>query len=292
MKKTRILAIGIPLIFCFFSVMSFSCRGGDITTPTLYVGGTGLGNYTTIQEALDTITVGGTVYVYPGTYHENLTITTPVHLIGENTNTTIIDGDNTQYVVTLDAGNSTLSGFTIIHSKMKFPYAGIYVISDHNTITNNILTENFYGMQLGYDARENLLENNTIFRNGRCGVYFNHASYNRLIGNIVFDNPVNGFGLYEFSNNNSIMDNTFSNNSETGVNVRESYNNQVFNNTFIQNHVGFHTPAPEYHTVVRDNTFSDNDVSIEEERDAFVFTVVVFDILVFFVFLVFKKLTT
>ncbi len=292
MKKTCILTIGFLTFFCILSFISSNTNGAEITKPTFYVGGNGPGNYTTIQDALDNITAGGTVYVYPGTYHENLMITTPVHLIGENTNTTIIDGDNTQYVVALDAGNSSLSGFTITHSEMKFPYAGIYVNSDHNTITNTILTGNFYGIQLGYGAQKNLIVNNTIFQNGRCGIYFNHASKNSLIGNIVFNHPVNGFGLYEFSDDNRITNNIFSNNREAGLNVRESYDNQVIGNTFIQNHVGFHTPAPEYHTNAHNNTFSNNGVALEEERDAFVFTVVVFDILVLFVFLVFKKLIT
>jgi parallel beta-helix repeat protein len=291
MKKTTLFVVVIVIFFCFFSFLLLPATGEDITTQTLYVGGSEPGNFTQIQDALDNVTLGGTVYVFPGTYHENLRITTPVHLISDTKNSTIIDGDNHDYVVTLAAGDSTLSGFTIIHSETKFPFAGIYVVSKHNTISNNILTENFYGMQLGYSASNNLIVNNMIHHNGRCGVYFNHASHNRLIGNVVFDNPVNGFGLFEFSNNNSIMNNTFSDNGDTGVNIRESYDNQVRNNTFVQGHVALHKPSPEYHTVAQDNLFTDNVVSTEEERDAFVVTVLIFDISVFFVFLVFRRLS-
>jgi nitrous oxidase accessory protein len=292
MKKTNTLGVGILAFFCIFSFIFSGANGEDITSSTIYVGGNGPGNYTGIQDALDNITAGGTVYVFPGMYHEHIIITTPVHLIGDNKNNTIIDGDNEEYVIILDAGISTLSGFTITNSQKKFPFAGIYVNSDYNTISNNILTDNFYGMQLGYAIGYNLIINNTIFHNVRCGIYFNHASNNRLIGNVVFDHPVNGFGLYEFSNNNSIINNTFSENRYTGVNIRESYNNQVIGNTFIQDQVGLHKPSPEYHSVVRDNIFTHNIVSLEEERDAVVFTVVIFDILVFFVFLVFRKFFT
>ncbi|MCX6670302.1 MAG: right-handed parallel beta-helix repeat-containing protein [Euryarchaeota archaeon] len=291
MKKTTMLVVVILILLCFFSFLLLPGTAEEITTQPLYVGGNGPGNFTKIQDALDNVTAGGTVYVFPGTYHENLRITTPAHLISETKNSTIIDGDNHDYVITLTAGNSTLSGFTIIHSETKFPFAGVYIVSNHNTISNNILTDNFYGMQLGYSASYNLIINNTIHHNGRCGVYFNHASHNRLIGNIVFDHPVNGFGLYEFSNNNSIKNNTFSDNRDTGVNIRESYDNQVTNNTFFQGHVALHKPSSEYHTVAQDNLFTDNVVSTEEERDAFVVTVLIFDILVFFVFLVFRKLS-
>lgn len=291
MNKTNILWIGILTFLCVFSFMFSPTCGKEITTPTVYVGGSGSGNYTRIQDALDDITPGGTVYVFPGIYHEHLIITTSVRLISDNTNSTIIDGDNENFVVILEAGNSTFSGFTIIRSEQKFPFAGVYVVSDHNRIADNILTGNFYGMQLGYAANYNLIFNNTIFNNGRCGIYLSHASYNSLIGNVVSGHPVNGFGLFEFSNNNSIMNNTFSDNRDTGVNIRKSYNTKIINNTFIQNCVGLHEPPAEHQTFVQNNMFIDNVISVEEERDQFVFTVVVFDILVFFVFLIFRKLS-
>ena len=291
MKKTSSLLIEILLFFCIVSFFLPTTTGEDVTSQTLYVGGTGVGNFTRIQDALENVTIGGTIYVFPGVYHETLRIFKPVHLVGADSNSTVIDGDNESFVVTLAAGNSTLSGFTIIQSKHKFPFAGVYIVSNHNTISQNVLTDNFYGMQLGYSASYNLVVNNTIHHNGRCGIYFNHASSNRLISNVVFDHPVNGFGLYEFSNHNSIIGNTFSDNRDTGVNIRESYDTTVANNTFIQGHIALHAPSPEYHTIKQDNLFTDNTISLEEERDAFVLTVVVFDISVFFVFLAFRKLS-
>jgi len=291
MRKTRLLVIEILLFFSIFSFFLPQTTSEDIAPQTLYVGGQGIGNFTRIQDALENMTVGGTVYVFPGIYHETLRISKPVRLVGADTNNTVIDGDNESYVVTLAAGNSTLSGFTIIHSKHKFPFAGVYIVSNHNTISQNILTDNFYGMQLGYSASHNLVVNNTIHHNGRCGIYFNHASYNSLINNVVFDHPVNGFGLYEFSNYNSIIGNTFSDNRDTGVNIRESYDNKIANNTFIQGYIALHQPSPEYHTIEQDNLFTDNAVSLEEERDAFVLTIVLFDVAIFFVFLSFRKLS-
>lgn len=291
MNKTSIFRIGVLAFLYIFSFISLPISSEEIATSTICVGGNGPGNYTKIQDALNNITPDGTVYVFPGFYHEHLIITTPVHLIGDNVNTTIIDGDNKNYVVILEAGNSTLTGFTIIQSEKKFPFAGIYVVSNYNTIIHNILTNNFYGIQLGYTASYNLIVNNTIFHNGRCGIYFNHASYNTLIGNVVSDHPANGFGLYEFSNNNNILNNTFSENRYAGVNIRGSYDTKVIGNIYIQNQVGLHEPTAEYHTIIQDNIFTDNGISLEEERDPFVFTVVIFDILVFFVFLIFKKLS-
>jgi parallel beta-helix repeat protein len=279
-------------LFIILSVL-ISCSSNETSETThgaiLYVGGTGLGNYSSIQAAVNNATAGATIFVYNGTYHERLIVNKSLILIGENKNSTIIDGGGNGFVVTLAVDHVTVSGFTVTHSEKKFPFAGIYVSSNYNTISGNILTDNFYGMQLGYATGYNLIINNTIFHNGRCGIYFNHSSNNRLEGNVVHDHPVNGFGLFEFSNNNSIMNNTLSENRYSGVNIRESYDNQVIGNTFIQDQNGLHKPSPEYHTVTRDNIFSNNIVSLEEERDAIAFTVVIFDILLVLAYLVFRK---
>ena len=56
---------------------------------TLYVGPTA--TYQNIQEALDNANPGDEVFVYKGTYQENLTITKNISLRGEHKETTIIN---------------------------------------------------------------------------------------------------------------------------------------------------------------------------------------------------------
>jgi parallel beta-helix repeat protein len=291
MKKIRAFEVIAFLFLLYSSVVLSSVTSNELVPSILFVGGTGSGNYSSIQSAINNSIPGDVVFVYTGIYHENLIIEKSLHLLGQNKNTTIINGDANTFVVTLLANNITLSDLTITNSEKKFPYAGIYVHSNDNTISDTILTDNYYGMQLGYSAQGNRILNNTIFHNQQCGIYFNHASENILMGNTVYDHNVNGFGLYEFSNNNSIIGNVFSQNGNTGVNIRESYQNQVRNNMFLNNTLGLHKPSPEYQTSTENNGFSENTQSLDEERDAFVFTVVVFDILVFFVFLLLRKIS-
>ena len=59
---------------------------------TLYVGGSGPNNYTTIQSAIDDAVDGDTVFVYDDSspYYENVIINQSIDLIGEKRNTTSI----------------------------------------------------------------------------------------------------------------------------------------------------------------------------------------------------------
>jgi nitrous oxidase accessory protein len=286
MKKTNILMIGILFFFCIFSFIFSSGTCEENTKPTLYVGGNGPGNYTRIQDALNNITPGGTVYVFPSMYHEHIVVTTPAHLIGDNKNSTIIDGDNEEYVVILDAGNSTLSGFMIMHSGRTFPKAGIYIRSDNNTILGNILTDNFYGMRLE-STKNNMITSNVIIHNLRCGIYFSRASYNTLTGNIVSNHT-----LYEFSNNNMLSKNILSQNNFSGINIRNSMGNQVVDNHIFGDRIGLHIPPPEYNTVVHGNVISENRIDLEEERDPLTMIGSGFGVFIIVVFLVLTKWKT
>ena len=84
----------------------------------LYVGGTGPGNYTKIQDAIDNASDGDTVYVFGGVYNEKLWIRNQINLIGENTDTTIIDGSNFSHFkgqVNILSDWVNFSGFSIIN---------------------------------------------------------------------------------------------------------------------------------------------------------------------------------
>ena len=121
---------------------------------TLYVGGSGPGNYTKIQDAIDDAYDGDTVFVYDDSspYYESFDesqvvyIDKSINLIGENRETTIIDGKKThRNGIKVQADWVTISGFTI---KNNTRY-GIYVWhSNKCSINNNILYSNENGIFL------------------------------------------------------------------------------------------------------------------------------------------------
>ena len=102
---------------------------------TFFVGGTGAGNYTTIQEAIDNASSGDTVHVFPGTYHENIIIEKDLIIIGDQKETTIIDGDNLDNTVTIGSFEVVLESFTIQNGY----YYGIFLDNCYNKIFYKIL---------------------------------------------------------------------------------------------------------------------------------------------------------
>ena len=86
---------------------------------TLYVGGFGPQNYTTIQAAIDNASDTDTVYVYDDSspYYENIIINKQIQLIGENRDTTIIDGNETGgHLIQITVNYVYLTGFTVQNS--------------------------------------------------------------------------------------------------------------------------------------------------------------------------------
>ena len=98
-----------------------------LESSTLYVGGTGPENYTKIQYAIENSSNSDTVFVYNGTYYENVYIDKSIDLIGENKDTTIVDGSGTDKVIHAVASEVYISGFSLQNSGTSFYDSGIFV---------------------------------------------------------------------------------------------------------------------------------------------------------------------
>jgi parallel beta-helix repeat protein len=179
----------------------------NISGNTLYVGGSGVGNYTTIQGAINDALDGDTVFVYDDSspYYENVVVNKSIFLIGEDKDTTIIDGYENGNVVYVTANEVTISGFTIQNSGSNWN-AGIEIRSNSNIITGNTITNNIYG------------------------IYLNSSSDITLTGNTISDN---GMGIVVHSSSSTITGNNLSNNHVFAIRLIYSYSTKILKNNFF-----------------------------------------------------------
>jgi len=229
---------------------------------TLYVGGSGPGNYTSIQAAVDDSNNGDTIIVYNGVYYENLIINKGVELKGEDKRNTIIDGSKQGNVINITADGVTLTGFTIINSKEDF--SGIEIRSKYTTIKNSIISNNDRGMLL-YSSSNNKIFDNTIKNNIREGIWAKYSSNNLFKGNTIKDNNNFGIILGPNSNYNEVKGNTITGHIHgNGINIAlnlydptPSHHNTVVNNIISNNNQGLMMDGTTYNEI-RGNTISDN----------------------------------
>ena len=231
MKKT-ILTLGIIFLLIGFGInpstgINIEKKSIMITkvSNTLYVGGNGSGNYSKIQDAIDNASDGDSVFVYDESspYYENIEIDKSISLIGEDKNTTIIDGNYSDNDITITADYVNISRFTI-----KRGDHGIYIHSDFNNIDENYINHNSWGIYIEESNGTAVIENN-ISNNTYTGIWGIDCDNNIFCNNTI-ENSRYGNGIYlQFSKSNDITGNRLSNN-EYGIILYASDLNIIKNN--------------------------------------------------------------
>jgi peptide/nickel transport system substrate-binding protein len=170
----------------------------------------GPADFSTIQEAIDAASVGDTVFVRNGTYYENVVVNKTVSVIGEDNWTTIIDGGKNGVVVSLEANNSNISGFTIQNSGSSDYDCGASVHSSANNLSNNIVRNNNNGILINPDSNDNIMTDNSVSESELYGIHLWRSNNSILNGNIV-TNGLDGI-IIEFCSNTTLRNNTISDN--------------------------------------------------------------------------------
>jgi parallel beta-helix repeat protein len=209
-------------------------------------------NYTTIQGAINNASSGATIFVRKGTYYEHLVINKTITLVGEDSNSTIIDGYKTNNVIHIRANNVTVKSFTvrnsgtylygilvdhykgnvIINNKVIYNYEGIGLLySSGNVVCDNTILSNDDGVYLYYSSN-NVVSNNTISSSYYDGVDLYYSSNNVVSGNILLHNEFNGISLY-YSSSNVVRGNTILSSNYYGIYLAFlSSNNTIYHNNF------------------------------------------------------------
>lgn len=165
MRKESSLIVTFILLIGMFQ-FALTILPENVAASTLYVGGTGPGNYTSIQDAISVASPGSTVFVYSGTYSENIVIDKPLTVEGEDRDTTIIDSSMGLDVVYITADWVNITGFTLTNSEGYGPDAGIELFYAHDSyVANNIISYNTYAINIRY-SRRGTFTNNLMIENG------------------------------------------------------------------------------------------------------------------------------
>ena len=194
------------------------------------------GDYTTIQEAIDSAFYGDTVLVNPSKYLENIDFKgMPITVKStEGPLTTIIDGNSAGSVVqfiNFEDSNSVLDGFTLTNGLAGIGPLGTYsgggILCSYfvsPTIVNNIIQGNESGANGGgiycYQCSPIILNNLIIYNEARYGAGIYCYSSEALIQNniIAFNVFHDGYGCAIVSSNSNLIitNNTIYKNTDIG----------------------------------------------------------------------------
>jgi len=266
MKKKILIVVGITILFlgtCIIqsvAIDNVKKSSSPISSGnTLYVGGSGEGNYTSIQDAIDNASEGDTVFVYDdiSPYYEYIVVHKSINLIGEDKNTTIIDGSESGIGITVNTGWVTISSFTIQNCS-----SGILIGSDYNIISDNFIKNNEFGIDILYTGK-NTIKNN-FFANNAWGISVWDSDDIIIEHNYIFSN-VEGVELKD-SRNSNITNNLIFENDENGVKIwthsRDSKNNLVKCNNISNNRCGISVTDSYYVTIENNNIYHNNQTGL------------------------------
>ena len=248
----RSIAIIILLLAVFISTVS---------AGTWYVDDDGGADFTSIQDAIDAAIADDTIIIKDGTYNENVDVNKRLKIRSEKgPDSSIVlasDPNNHVFNVTVDYVN--LSGFTVAGARRGRWTSGIYLTNvEHCTISNNIASNNNYGITLAHYSSNNTLTGNTVNSNKQCGINVGGFSSNiTIMNNTASNNGYSGIKLI-YSSNNTLMGNIANSNKENGIYVSVSSNNTLTNNTASNNDDGIHLFSSRNNTLANNIANSNN----------------------------------
>ena len=232
-----LLVLALWLVFC-----------GTASATQFYVnesgwwcdGGAFYGSGTPIQSAVTAADNGDSIYVYNGSYYENVDVNKRLTLEGEGADVVIVHTvSSSDQVIEVTVDYVSISGFTVTGTRGSSYKPAIYLNNVHHcNIYDNIASNSQFGIYLS-SSSNNVLQNNTansnLYYDSGCGIYLSSSSNNVLQNNTASDN-CRGIYLYQ-SSNNTLESNTVNNclGDGCGIALSGSSNNTLTNNIVYSN---------------------------------------------------------
>ena len=195
--------VKIRAITASIVILAMLALVGCTSAKTWYVDDDGGTDFIRIQDAIDKASSGDTVFVYTGTYYENLEINKgDLAIIGEGREGVIIDGNDELYTAEIvskvdnieicefsiqNSSKGIFMGWSdfnrIVKNRISNCSCGISVSGLNNNISENIIMNNYVGMELHGD--KNIILDNVISNNSK-GIWI-MSDYNVILRNDIID---------------------------------------------------------------------------------------------------------
>jgi nitrous oxidase accessory protein len=267
-KATLALLLVLTLVFVSFPQIKVDAQAKMIVVPD---------DFPTIQEAIDNANEGDTVFVKRRTYNNQaLNIDKSLSLIGEDTETTILKGneipsDNLR-IITIEADDVKISGFTITEGYFGISGQGerIEIIGNKFSLMNQnaislggsfkTIVDNdfiFCPTSIQSSGFYNNISRNNMFDWGDRGILvgdsYSIISENNFVNirsqivingnsNIISGNTgtIDGYDgiIIESGFNNTIFGNSIVGNTNTAIKIYNGHNNTIYENYLAENNLG------------------------------------------------------
>jgi parallel beta-helix repeat protein len=212
------------------------------------------GDFPTIQEAVYNASAGDTILVDEGTYYEHIIVNKSLTILGENPETTIVDGTSNGTIFKLEGKSITISGFTIRNAG-KWVAITSYkdkATNDFHNISNNIITTSSIGIDLSLSNR-NTIYNNTFYDNPIAGIELSESTSNNIEENTIYESA---YGMWIMLSTNNLIANNYIAKTSYGIRLTlSSTGNTIKGNILKAKKIGIYTSSDS--NIVHHNTATD-----------------------------------
>jgi parallel beta-helix repeat protein len=245
-RRINIIAVSLIIVLALELITVTSVQAEQITQTNnrqiLIVDKNGVGDYKTIQEAIENAQPDDTVYVKKGEYNEIIEIKKQINLVGADKNSTLITptSEKNKYAIHLGAPGVKIQSLSIKNGAPGLYTAGIYVTSPKTEISECNIYDTPVGIAIW--TSENIIDNCNFRGCNDEGIALLGTSYsecnNNKITNCVFKDNCDGIEQ-QYSSSNIITNCEFYNNWHAGIDAIASSNdkNMISNCRIYDNEV-------------------------------------------------------
>jgi len=188
--------------------------------------------YLSIQRAIDDANQGETIHVASGIYYEQLIVNKTISIVGEDRDTTVVDGEGLYTPLVIVSSGSMVDAFTFQNCGWSTPFSHVAIYGDNNTVRNSrvVASNRPYGIYL-FLSNGSKIVNNVIEDGEEYGIFLQNSGNNIVSSNLIDRSKRHGIFVASNSNNNCITSNEIKKALNYGIDVFSSHNNVLSNNS-------------------------------------------------------------